>query len=34
MGMDHRERQKWVEEISRINRQLSTEKERSILEVE
>ncbi|HWP92881.1 MAG TPA: DUF6760 family protein [Thermodesulfobacteriota bacterium] len=34
MNMEHRERQRWVEEISRINRQLSGEKQRSILEVE
>jgi hypothetical protein len=34
MSMDHRERQRWVEEISKINRQLSGEKERSILDVE
>lgn len=33
IGMDHRERQKWVEEISKINRRLSGEKEKSILEV-
>lgn len=32
MGMEHRERQKWVEEISKINRQLSGEGQRSILE--
>jgi hypothetical protein len=31
--MEHGERQRWVEEISRINRQLSGEKQRSILEV-
>jgi hypothetical protein len=34
MGMEHRERQRWVEEISKINRRLSDEKERSILDVE
>jgi len=34
MGMEHRERQRWVEEISKINRRLSGEKERSILDVE
>lgn len=33
MNMEHRDRQRWVEEISSINRQLSGEKERSILEV-
>jgi hypothetical protein len=33
MTMEHGERQQWVEEISKINRQLSGEKERSILEV-
>lgn len=34
MNMEHRERQRWVEEISRINQQMSGEKQRSILEVE
>ncbi|MCF6155897.1 MAG: hypothetical protein E3K36_11735 [Candidatus Brocadia sp.] len=34
MNMEHRDRQRWVEEISKINRQLSGEKEKSILEVE
>jgi hypothetical protein len=33
INMEHRERQRWVEEISKINRQLSDEKERSILEI-
>ncbi len=33
MDMEHRDRQRWVEEISSINRQLSGEKQRSILEV-
>lgn len=33
MNMEHRERQRWCEEISRINRNLSGEKQRSILEV-
>ncbi len=33
MNMENRERQRWVEEISRINRQMSGEKQRSILEV-
>ncbi|MGH7790940.1 MAG: DUF6760 family protein [Thermodesulfobacteriota bacterium] len=34
INMEHKERQRWVEEISRINRHLSGEKQRSILEVE
>ncbi|HEC97721.1 MAG TPA: hypothetical protein ENI58_06140 [Nitrospirae bacterium] len=34
MNMEHRERQRWVDEISRINRQLSGEKEKSILEAQ
>ncbi len=33
MNMEHKERQRWVEEISKINRQLSGEKQRSVLEV-
>jgi hypothetical protein len=33
MGMDHKERQRWVEEISAINRQLGGEREKSILDV-
>jgi len=33
MNMEHRERQRWVEEISRINHRLSGEKNRSIVEV-
>ncbi len=33
INMEHRERQRWVEEISRINQRLSGEKQRSILEV-
>jgi len=33
VNMEHRERQKWCEEISRINRHLSVDKQRSILEV-
>jgi len=32
MNMEHRERQKWVEEISRINQRLSGEQQKSILE--
>jgi hypothetical protein len=32
--MEHKERQRWVEEIARINRHLSGEKQRSLLEVE
>lgn len=31
--MEHRERQRWVDEISKINRNLSGEKQRSILDV-
>ncbi|WP_440957096.1 DUF6760 family protein [Methanosarcina sp. Mfa9] len=34
MNLEHRDRQRWCEEISRINRRLSGEKQRSILEVE
>jgi hypothetical protein len=34
MNMEHGERQRWCEEVSKINRQLSGEKQRSILEVE
>lgn len=34
MNLEHRERQRWCEEISKINRRLSGEKQRSILEVE
>jgi hypothetical protein len=33
MNMEHRERQKWCDEISKINRKLSGEKQRSILEI-
>lgn len=33
MNMEHGERRRWVEEVSRINRKVSGEKERSILEV-
>jgi hypothetical protein len=33
MNLDHRERQRWCDEISRINRGLSGEKQRSILEI-
>ncbi len=32
MNMEHRERQKWVEEISRINQRLSGEQQKNILE--
>lgn len=32
--MEHRERQKWCEEISKINRKLRGEKEQSILEMD
>jgi hypothetical protein len=34
MNLEHRDRQRWCEEISKINRRLSGEKQRSILEVE
>ncbi|OEU79112.1 MAG: hypothetical protein BA873_06745 [Desulfobulbaceae bacterium C00003063] len=33
MNLEHRDRQRWCEEISSINQQLSGEKQRSILEV-
>jgi hypothetical protein len=33
INLEHRERQRWVEEISRINQRTSGEKQRSILEV-
>lgn len=33
MNLEHRDRQRWCEEISKINRSLSGEKQRSILEV-
>jgi hypothetical protein len=33
INMEHRERQRWVEEISAINRKISGEKQKSILEV-
>jgi hypothetical protein len=33
INMEHRDRHQWCEEISRINRRLSDEKEKSILEV-
>ena len=33
MNMEHKERQRWVEEISKINRQLSDDKQKSVLEV-
>jgi hypothetical protein len=33
MNIEHRERQRWCDEISRINRDLSGEKQRSILDV-
>ncbi len=33
VNMEHRERQRWCEEISKINKNLSEEKQRSILEV-
>ena len=34
MEMEHRERQRWVEEISKINRREGNESRKSILEVE
>lgn len=34
MNMEHRERTKWCEEISRINQHLSTDRQRSLREVE
>lgn len=34
MKMEHWERRQWVEEISKINRKISGEKQQSILEVE
>ena len=34
MNMEHKERQRWVEEISRINRSQAGESGKSILEVE
>lgn len=34
INLEHRDRQKWCEEISRINQRLGEEKQRSILEVE
>jgi hypothetical protein len=34
INLEHRDRQRWCEEISKINRRLSGEKQRSILEVE
>ena len=33
MNLEHRDRQRWCEEISKINRRLSGDKQRSILEV-
>ncbi len=33
MNMEHRDRQRWVEEISKINREVSGEKKKSILEI-
>ncbi|MEC4675482.1 MAG: DUF6760 family protein [Nitrospirota bacterium] len=33
INMEHSERQQWVEEISRINRRLSGDRERSILDI-
>lgn len=33
VNLEHRERQRWCEEISRINQDLSGDKQRNILEV-
>jgi hypothetical protein len=33
INMEHKERNRWCEEISRINKRLSGEKQKSILEV-
>lgn len=33
-NMEHRDRHRWCEEISRINRRLGEEKQRSILEAD
>ncbi len=33
INLEHRERQRWVEEISRINQRTSGDKQKSILEV-
>jgi hypothetical protein len=34
MNMEHEERKRWVKELSKINRKLSGNRERSLLEVE
>lgn len=34
INLEHRDRQHWCEEISKINQHLSKDRERSILEVE
>jgi hypothetical protein len=34
MNLEHNDRQRWCEEISKINKRLSGEKQKSILEVE
>ncbi|AGB49816.1 hypothetical protein Metho_1622 [Methanomethylovorans hollandica DSM 15978] len=34
INMEHQDRHRWCEEISRINQRMSEEKQRSILEVE
>ncbi|MDY9927100.1 MULTISPECIES: DUF6760 family protein [unclassified Methanosarcina] len=34
MNLEHRDRQRWCEEISKINQHLSKDRERSILEVQ
>ena len=33
MDMDHSERQRWVKEVSKINQNLSGEREKSILDI-
>jgi hypothetical protein len=33
MDMEHRERQRWCEELSKINKTLNSENDKSILEV-
>ncbi|WP_332881752.1 DUF6760 family protein [Methanosarcina horonobensis] len=34
MNFEHRDRQRWCEEISKINQRLSKDREKSILDVE
>lgn len=33
MNLEHGERQRWVEEVSRINKQLSGDREKSLLDM-